>query len=570
MNVVRFVGYAVLLCGLLGCAQMLDDDLRSCTALAVTPGATADGCAITTHTDDSFTDTFHVYIVREKDWEPGAMRPVLKETDNDPYVQLSTPITSPGAIPQVPHTYAYINAAYPFMNEKQVGMGESTIGGRRELINPAGWFEVVELMRIALERASTAREAIQIMGSLAEKYGYYISGEAITVIDPHEAWIFEIYGPGPLWKPGSDRPGAVWVAKRVPDGEVAVVCNRSVIGEIDLNDPDHYMASPNIYTLAQEMGWWDPNSGKPFKVYETYGYKAYSPYNARREWRVYSLIAPSLGLDPWLERYPFSVKPDHPLTVQDIMRINRDYYQGTEFDLTVGLAAGPFGTPNRYATPSSKNPPKSSGWERAISLFRTNYSTVVVSRSWLPDWIGGVVWFGYDAPHSTCYIPIYCGSTELPKSFDTGRRGGGYDVFSRESAWWAFNFVSNYADLKFSYMIQEIAAVRDPLEAEFFSMQPYIEKTALELYTINPTLARTFITTYTNSAANKVVEAYWQLASELVARYTDGAIYGTAQSYSLQNVGYPDWWLQAVGFGLSTIPPEGCPKPLPEEYKRDP
>jgi dipeptidase len=165
---------------------------------------------------------------------------------------------------------------------------------------------------------------------------YYISGECITVIDPDEAWHFEIYGPGPLWKPGSDRPGCVWIAQRIPEGEVSVCANRSRIGEINLEDPDHFMASSNVFSLAQQMGWWDKDSGKPFKVYETYGYKTYSPYNARREWRVLSLVAPSLNLDPWMERYPFSVKPDKKVTPQDIMAINSRLLSGTEFDLTKG------------------------------------------------------------------------------------------------------------------------------------------------------------------------------------------------------------------------------------------
>ena len=532
-----------------------------CTAIAVSPGASADGSSMTTHTDDSGTDTFHVYMVPAADHEPGTMRPVLRHTDYGPYRKLRDPIFSPGEIPQVAHTYAYTNASYSFQNEMQVGMGESTIGGRRELRNSDGWFDIVELQRIALERASTAREAIQIMGSLAEKYGYAISGECIPVIDPNEAWNFEIYGPGALWKPGSEKLGCVWVAQRVPDGEVSVCCNRSRIGEINLDDPDHFMASANIYTLAEEMGWWSKDSGKKFKVYETYGYKNYSPYNARREWRVLSLLAPSLNLDPWLERYPFSVKPDKPVTPQDIMRINRDHYEGTEYDLTKGLAAGPFGCPNRYPTPSSQNPEGSSGWERAISLFRTNYSTVVVARKNIPNWIGGLTWFGYDAPHTTCYIPIYCGVTELPKSFNKGMRGGSYDVFSRESAWWAFNFVSNWADLKYSYMIEDIKAVRDPLEAEFFAVQPTIEKAAIELYEKDPILAQSFLTTYTNSCATRVVDAYWKLASQLVGRYADGYVYGD-DTYKRESVGYPDWWLKAVDFGKSTIPPEGCPKQI--------
>lgn len=530
-----------------------------CTILGVTPGSSVDGSSMTTHTDDSGTDTFHVYMVPAKDHEAGSMRPVLKHTDLGAYAHKNNPIVSPGEIPQVEHTYAYTNASYSFQNEMQVGMGESTVSGRREMRNADGWFDIVELQRIALERASTAREAVQIMGTLAEEYGYYIGGECITVIDPDEVWVFEIYGPGALWKPGSDRPGCVWVAQRVPDGEIFVCANRSRIGEVDLDDTDNFMASPNIFSLAEEMDLWDKDSGEPFKVYETYGYKDYSTYNARREWRVLDLVAPSLELDPWMERYPFSVKPDEKINAQDIMAINRDHYEGTEFDLTKGLEAGPFGTPNRYPTPGSQNPEGSAGWERAISLFRTNFSTVVVARKDMPSWVGGLTWFAYDAPHSSCYFPIYAGITELPESFAKGMRGGSYDVFSRESAWWAFNFVSNWADLKYSYMIEDIKAVRDPLEEEFFAVQPTIEKTALDLYEQDPDLARRFLTTYSNSCATRVVDAYWKLASQLVGRYADGYVYGDDE-YKVESVGYPQEWMDAVGFGKSTIPPEGSPK----------
>jgi dipeptidase len=529
----------------------------ACTMIPVSPGASADGSAMTTHTDDSGTDTCVVFMAPAMDWEPGSMLEVMKNTDDGPYKQLTDVLYSAGSIPQVAHTYAYTDASYSFQNENQVGMGESTIGGTREMRNSAGWFEVVELQRVALQRATTAREAIEIMGTLAEDYGYCVSGECISVIDPYETWLFEIFGPGPLWAPGSDRAGAVWIAQRVPDGEVSVSANRSRIGEINLDDPDHFMASSNVYSLAIEMELWDPNGDKPFKVYETYGAKTYSPYNARREWRVLSLMAPSLNLSPWMERYPFSVKPDVPVTVQKVMEIERDAYQGTEFDLTQGLAAGPFGTPNRYSTSRSQNPEGSAGWERAISLFRTNYSTVVVARADLPNWIGGLTWFGYDAPHSTCYIPLYCGATELPESFQVGMRGGSYDVFSRESAWWAFNFVSNWADLKYSYMIEDIKAVRDPLEAEFFAVQPFIEDTAVALYGQDAALARSFLTTYTNASAIRVVDAYWRLASQLVGRYADGYVYGD-DTYIRSSVGYQQEWLDAIGFGESTIiPAEG-------------
>jgi dipeptidase len=253
--------------------------------------------------------------------------------------------------------------------------------------------------------------------------------------------------------------------------------------------------------------------------------------------------------------YPFSVKPDKPVTFHDIMKLERDHYEGTKFDTRVGMAASPFGNPHRNSVARQSYPANSGGWERTICINNTNYATIVTARGFLPDWIGGMTWFVYDSPCLSCYIPIYCGATALPKSFDTGMRGGSYDVFSRESAWWAFNFVSNWAELKRSVIEKDILAVRDPIEAEFFAMQPVVEETAATLYEKNPELARQFISTYTFNAANKVAEAYGNLARKLVGRYADGRRYGD-DTFVLDTVGYPDWWLKAVEFGQSTIRPE--------------
>ena len=241
-----------------------------CTSLNITPGASVDGSSICTHTYDCGDCTFYIKRVAEADHEPGTMRPLLMPIDHGPYVLKSDPLYSLGEIPEVAHTYAYNNSCYSYQNEMQVGMGETSIGGRKELRNKDGWFDLTEIPHVAIERSTTAREFIKTMGSLAEKYGYRSGGEHYSVIDPNEAWNFEIYGPGPLWKPGSERLGCVWVAQRVPDGEISVSCNRSRIGAIDLDDPDNFMASENIYSLAEEMGWWSKESGKEFKVYETH------------------------------------------------------------------------------------------------------------------------------------------------------------------------------------------------------------------------------------------------------------------------------------------------------------
>jgi len=510
-----------------------------CTAVMVGKEASVDGSVMTTHTCDGWYDN-RVVIDPGQTFEEDAMADVYTEICH--LTRPGAELEKVGEIPQVEETYTYFNVGYPFMNEKQVIIGESTWSGRRELRNDAGLFLIETLEVFGLQRAKTARECIKVMGDLAEKYGYIDGGEGLTVTDPEEVWLFEIAGPGILWEPGSGEPGAVWAAQRIPDDHVSVIANRSRIGEIDLDDPDYFMASENVKSLAQEMGWWN-HEEEPFLFWKAYCPEPYGGrfYQQRREWRALSLLAPSLNLDPYAEEhYPLSVKPDNKVSVQDLMVIKRDYLEGTQFDLTEGMAAGPFGNPNRYPTPTNVKPEgkENLDWERAISMFRCSYSFVSQARSWLPDPIGGLLWFGEDAPHSTCYVPLYCGITEVPKSFSSGRR----DVFDEDSAWWAFNFVSNWADLKFSYMIKDIKEAQDELEGSFFAMQPAVEKAAQEMYEKDPALAVSYLTDYSNTSANKAVERWWDLAKELIAKYDDGYVNGSS-------VGYPTWWLEEVGFG---------------------
>ncbi|HMA60027.1 MAG TPA: C69 family dipeptidase [Halanaerobiales bacterium] len=516
----------------------------ACTNVVVGKDASTDGSVITSHTVDGQYDA-RVKVIHGKEYEEGAMMELKKNICHAGIPGYEVSVV--GEIPQAEETYTYFHAGYPFMNEHSVIIGETTFFGRGEYSNENAMIMIEQLEILGLQRAKTAREAIQVMGSLAEKYGYADIGETLTVTDPNEAWVFEIIGPGPLWTPGSDQPGAVWAAQRVPDGHVTVAANRSRIEELDLEDSDNYMASSNVKSFAEEMGYWDPDEG-PFVFWKAYCPDPYGApyYQARREWRALSMLAPSQDFEPNLpkdEHYPFSIEPDEKVSVRDVMTILRDYLEGTQFDLTEGMAAGPFGTPNRYATPGSVKPEdrKDADWERAISMFRCSYSFVSQARDWLPEPIGGVAWFGEDAPHTTCYIPIYCGVTDLPESYETGAR----DKFD-ESAWWAFNFVSNWADLKYDYMIEDIRKEQDKFEKEFLAMQPTIDKAAEELYNKDPELARQFLTDYTNSNLVKVEDRWWELAEELVYKYHDGYV---NTEDDVKSVGYPTWWLEEVNFG---------------------
>jgi dipeptidase len=474
-------------------------------------------------------------VIPDETHKPGEMRPVYK---GGGYGIEIPPARKVGEIPEVKQTFSRFDTAYSFMNENQVGIGESTFGGRKELYNPEGMFDIMELQRIALERASTAREAIKVMGELAEKHGYGDFGECLTIIDKKEAWVFEIMGAGPL------EIGAVWAARRVPDGEVFVSANRSRIGEIDINDTENFMASENVFSLGEEMGWYDPKSGKPFEFNEVYAPDD-SILCLRREWRVLSILAPDLKLDPWALEYPFSVKPKKKLSVEDLKSFHRDYYQGTEFDLSKGAAAGPFDNPNRYR-PKMRPPEGYIGWERPISVQRCSYCMIAQSRDWLPDWIGGVVWFAEDDPKTSCFVPFYCGITTVPKSYQIGSR----HIFERKSAWWAFNFVGNWANFKFSYMIKEIRKAYTDFENTFGELQPVVESRAQTLYKENPQACREYLTRYCNEMAQRVVDDWWALADYLIVKYNDGYINSPGR---VDRADYPKEWLDKMGYGKTKI-----------------
>lgn len=508
------------------------DLCEHCTSIPVGKDASADGGTLTTHSCDGHYE-FQIHIVPGKKFPKGAMRPVMK---GGGLGQDRPEAKKVGEIPEVEQTFTRYDASYSFMNEKQVGIGETTIGGRRELFNDEGMFDIMELERVALERASTAREAIWIMGELAEKYGYGDGGECLTVIDPKEAWQFEVFGAGPVEK------GAVWAAKRIPDGEVGVSANHSRITTIDLKDPDHAMGSATMMKVAEELGLWKP--GEPFIYRKVFDVPA-TLGSTRREWRVLSTLAPSAHLDPWELDLPFSVTPDRKVTPQDLMRLHRDSYEGTEFDMNKGPAAGPFGNPNRFG--GGIRPAEGyMGWERPISIFRCSYATVIQSRGWLPAAIGGLVWFAEDDPKTSVYMPLYAGVTKLAEAVQVGSRA----EMDRKSAWWAFDFVSNWANLRWNAMHKDIRDRGDAIEKGFFDQQAEVEKKAADLYKQDPTKAREFLTDYTNTMVQKTVEEWWKFSDVMIARYNDGYINQNGRETS---AGYPREWLESVGFGKTKI-----------------
>ena len=456
-----------------------------------------------------------------------------------------------GNIPQVAHTYAYFDANYGIMNEHQVSIGECTDKAKVTPEPEPGKriFYSAELSRVALERSRTAREAIKIMGELIEQYGYYGTGETLLVADPNEGWVMEMSGYD------MDGTSGVWVAQRVPDDAVFVAANQFRIREVQDNNPD-MMHSANIFTAAQEKGWWKPSDG-PLDWTAIYGDGEFHHpyYSLRRIWRAQSLMAPSLNLSAWAEGpltriYPFAVMPDHKMDVRHLFSIHRDNYEGTEFDLTKGLAAGPFGDPDRFeggaeslATKEGQLSPVKGEFERPLNIYRCVYAYVNQSRDWLPSAIGGVTWFGPDRPATSVLMPFYAGATDLPRSIQTS------DILKldRGSMWTAFNYVANQAQLKYSFMIKDIHAVRDRHEILFFAARKDLEARALGLWNKGDRkAARALLTKHSDQLAADVIKDWWALSEQLYIRYNDG--YLNTPDGIAQAVFYPAWWLKQVGY----------------------
>ncbi len=487
----------------------------NCTSILVGRLASVGGSTMTSHSCDSNTDRTWITIVPHQKHKPGEMAKVYYEPKRSKGPN-DTDRVETGEIPQVAETYAFMNAAYPIMNEYQLAIGETTIGGRMELKSNEGIIDAPELYRLVLERAKTAREAIKVADELTEKYGYNDYGECFTFADPKEVWHFEIYGPG------KGKKGAVWAAQRVPDDEIGCDANASRIRKIDLKNKEYFMGSDNIFSLAQEMGFWNPKSGEPFELCYAYAPSSRtSIYCRRREWRVLSLLAPSLKLNPESENYPFSVKPEKKVTVQDLLAIFRDCYDGTEFDMTRGLmavnrkgetikspVASPFLNGDLRELLKIKR-------ERLICSPTATYLQITQSRQWLPESIGGVVWLGYDNPATTPHTPFYCGISKMPDSYMVDGRWG----FKNESAWWAFRTVSKLAQFRYQDMSKEIEKVWKPIEDKAFMDQKKVEEEAQALYKNDPAEAKKYLTDYCLKLANAAVEAYWKLERDLWTKF---------------------------------------------------
>jgi len=526
MNKMRSI-IAVVVTGL---CSVLSTTVYPCTNFLISKGASADGSTMITYSADShvlYGDLLYIpagnhiegSLIDVYDWDDGSFH---------------------GQIRQVAHTYAVIGN----MNEHQVTIGETTYGGRPELQDSTGIIDYGSLMFLALQRARTARQAIQVMGDLVAEYGYCSEGETFSIGDPNEVWIMDLIGKGP------GRKGAVWVTRRIPDGYISAHANQPRITQFPLNDPQNCIYEKDVISLAREKGYFK-GEDKDFSFVDAYAPLDFGAlrFCEARVWSMFRRAAPSLNLSTdyingvkGAEVMPLWIKPDTKLSVRDVMELMRDHFENSEYDLTPGVGAGPFSCPYRWRPMQWAVDSVEYVHERATSTQQTGFSFVAQMRSWLPDPIGGVHWFGVDDTYSTVYVPMYCGIKEVPKSYAVGTAS--FQKFSWDSAWWVFNFVANYAYSRYCDMIVDIQKVQREFEGSFLANQPEIDNAALALYKQDPRLAADYLTEYSVTQGEKVTRRWKELGEFLLYKYIDGNV--KDEHGNVMHPRYPESWYRRI------------------------
>jgi dipeptidase len=503
---------------------------QACTNYLITKGATKDGSTMITYAADSHELYGELYYTAAADHLPGAMLDIY-EWDSGKFL---------GQIKQVAHTYAVVGN----MNEHQVSIGETTWGGREELKDPKAIMDYGSLMYIALQRAKTAREAIKVITDLAAEYGYFSSGESFSIADPNEVWIFEIISKGP------DNKGSVWVARKVPDGYICAHANQARIRQFPLNDKENCIYAKDVISFAREKGYFKGND-ENFSFADAYAPLDYGAlrFCEARVWSMFRRAAPSLNLSmdyvngvKGVEPLPLWIKPDNKLSVHDVMELMRDHFEGTDFDMTKDVGAGPYQLPYRWRPLTWEVDSVEYCNERAVSTQQTGFSFVAQARSWLPNSIGGILWFGVDDTYSTVYVPMYCGINKVPNSYAVGT--GSFQNFTWDSAFWVFNFVSNYAYLRYSDMIKDIQKIQRELEGTFLADQTQIEEAALTLYKQSPLLARDYLSDYSVKLGDSTVKRWKKLGEFLIYKYLDGNV--KDEMGNVTHPGYPELWYRRI------------------------
>lgn len=500
--------------------------INACTNILVTKGASVDGSTMITYAADSHTLYGELYFKPSADYPAGTMFDVY-EWDTGKFL---------GKIKQVSHTYSVVGN----MNEHQLAIGETTYGGRKNLEDSTAIIDYGSLIYLTLQRAKTAREAIKTFYELTSEYGYYSSGESFSISDANEVWILEMIGKGPGIK------GAVWVAQRIPDGYISAHANHARITTFPLDNGKTSISTKNIkkifdasiqcvyaedvITFARAKNFF---TGKDSEFSFSDAYAPLDFGGARfceaRVWAVFNRVNKDMAKytdyakgENLKNRMPLWVKPDNKLSAHDVMELMRDYYQGTELDMSKDLGAGPYGCIVRWRPLTWKVGDKEYLNERAISTQQTGFSFVTQSRASLPAPIGGILWFGVDDTYSTVYVPMYCGITKVPECFAEGN--GSMMEYSDKSAFWIFNQVSNLAYTRYSYVIPDIQKVQKELESKFIADIIEVDKKAAEVYKTDKDKALTIITDYSLVQGKNTFDTWKQLYQNLFVKFMDGNI----------------------------------------------
>ncbi|MBQ1610595.1 MAG: C69 family dipeptidase [Muribaculaceae bacterium] len=485
----------------------------ACTSIIVGKKASADGSVMTTYNCDSY-GTFHpLYHYAAGKHKKGTMRDVI---DRDSRVYH-------GQIAEAEETYNVIGD----INEWQVSIGETTFGGRHEMIDTTGILDYGSLMAIALQRSKTAREAIQVMTSLADQYGYCSSGESFSICDPNEAWIMEMVGCGP----GSKK--VAWVALRVPDEAICVHANQSRIGKFNMKDKQNVLYSKNVVSYARSQGWFK-GKDEDFSFNDAYNEPDFGGrrYCDARVWTIYRKFAD--GFDRYLpyvegkepldkvERMPLWIIPNRKLSVQDVQMCLRDHYEGTALAMDNDMGQGLYESPFRPSPLKFTVDGKDYFNERPVATMQTAFTWISQLRSWLPREVGGVLWWANDDGDVAVYTPIYCGNTVQPRCYNTP--GADAVTFSMDNAYWVENWVGNMVYPRYSLLYPSLKAVRDSLETSYFANQTAIENHAMALLKADRGAALKFLNNYSNEVAEQMLARWKELATYLIVKFNDGIV----------------------------------------------
>lgn len=483
----------------------------ACTNFIVAKGASTDGSVICSYNADDYGMFQYLCHYPAGNHAPGTMRKIY-DWDTGEYH---------GEIPEAPVTYNVIGN----INEYQLTIGETTYGGREEMVDSTGILDYGSLIYIALQRSRTAREAIEVMTTLVNTYGYNSEGETFTICDPNEAWIMEMMGKGPGSK------GAVWVAMRIPDNAICAHANQSRITKFNMKDKKNVLYAKDVVKYARQMGWFEGKDAD-FSWNEAYAKPDFSGrrYCEARVWSFFNHFADdfdrylpfAMGKEKNAEPMPLWIVPNKKVSVQDVEACMRDHYEGTPFALDQDIAQGIWNMPYRPTPLSYEVDGIKCFNERPTSTQQTGFSYVSQMRAWLPRQIGGILWFGNDDGNMVAYTPVYCGMTERPECYNTPGADG--VTFSDKNAFWVCNWVSNMVYPRYSQMFPSLKEVRDSLETSYFEAQPRIEAHAQQLYQQDEAAALKYLNDYSVEKAQQMIARWRQLAIYLIVKYNDMAV----------------------------------------------